>query len=204
MKKPFLLLLLIPALAALAVPARVLLHVDLYDVDVKASRVEWFAEKVTGKHNGTVTLSSGVIQNNHGRLDGNFVMDMKSIAVSDLPADKKGKLEGHLKSEDFFSVEKFPTSRFEITSIAPLSDVKEGGPNFNVTGKMTIKGITNDISFPALIKFEESKMITKVELKIDRSKYDIRYGSKSFFPDIGDKAIADEFLLKIDLVAIKK
>src|SRR6187455_2173449 len=104
MKKPLLLFLLIPALAAIAVPARILMHVDIYDVDVKASRVEWFAEKVTGKHNGTVVLSSGVIQNNHGKLEGNFVMDMKSIEVSDLPADKKGKLEGHLKSEDFFSV----------------------------------------------------------------------------------------------------
>src|SRR4030095_837740 len=144
MKKPLLLLLLIPVLAAIAVPARIFLHVNTYVVDLNASHVEWVAEKVTGKHNGTIALSEGSVQNNHGQFDGKFVMDMKTITVTDLPADKKGKLEGHLKSDDFFSVEKFPTSTFELKSITPLTDVKEGEPNFNVTGKMTIKGKTND------------------------------------------------------------
>jgi len=202
MKKPLLLLLLIPAIAAIAVPARILSHVDTYVTDVNASKIQWFAEKVTGKHNGTISISSGEIHNNHGQLGGKFVFDMKTIAVTDLDPDKGGKkLEGHLKSEDFFSVEKHPTSTFEITSVAPRSGVSEGEPNFNVTGKLTIKGITNDITFPASIKFEGTKLTTKADVKVDRSKYDIRYGSKTFFPDIGDKAISDEFLLKIDVVA---
>jgi len=204
MKKPLFLLLLIPALAALAVPGRILLHVDTYVTDVSASKVEWFAEKVTGKHNGTLNLASGEVTNNHGQLGGKFVMDMKSIAVTDLPADKGSKLEGHLKSDDFFSVEKYPTSSFEITSITPSSGIVAGEPNFNVTGKLTIKGITNDITFPALIKFEGTKMTTKADVKVDRTKYDVRYGSKTFFPEIGDKAIADEFLLKVDMVANRK
>ena len=204
MKKPLLLLLLIPAVAAVAVPARLLLHVDTYITDVAASKIEWHAEKVTGKHNGTVKLASGEVNNNHGQLGGKFVVDMRSIAVTDLPEDRRGKLEGHLKSEDFFSVEKFPTSTFEIVSIAPRAGITADEPNFNVTGKLTIKGITNDITFPALIKFDGTKMTTKADVKVDRSKYDIRYGSKTFFPDIGDKAIADEFLLKVDMVANRK
>ena len=203
MKKRLLFLLMIPVIAAVAVPARLLLHVDTYQVDVKASKVEWIGEKVTGKHHGTVSLSKGVVYNNHGSLGGSFIMDMTTIAVSDLEGDKKGKLEGHLKSEDFFSVEKFPTSNFEITSVTPRAGYVEGGPNFDVSGKLTIKGITNNVTFPAIIKFEGSAMTAKVEMKIDRSKYDIRYGSKTFFPDIGDKAISDEFTLKIDVVANK-
>src|SRR5688572_22658158 len=112
MKKQLLLLLLIPALAAVAVPARFFLHVETYMVDVKSSKVEWFAEKVTGKHQGIVALSRGVIYNDHGKLGGTFIMDMTTIEVTDLKDDKKAKLEGHLKSDDFFGVEKFPTSTF--------------------------------------------------------------------------------------------
>jgi len=203
MKKNLLFLLLIPALAVVAVPARILLHTDTYLVDLKSSKVEWFAEKVTGKHQGLISLSRGVVYNDHGRLGGTFVMDMTTIAVTDLTDEKKSKLEGHLKSEDFFDVKKFPTSQFEITSVAPRAGYVEGGPNFDVTGKLTIKGKTNNETFPAIIKFDGNKMTAKVDMKVDRSKYDVRYGSKTFFPDIGDKAIYDEFLLKIDVVAEK-
>ncbi len=118
---------------------------------------------------------------------------MNSLASTDLTGDKKAKLEGHLKSDDFFGVKTFPTSTFEIISLAPLSGVKAGEPNFNVTGKLTIKGKTNDISFPATIKFDGPNMTATGTVKVDRSKYDVRYGSKTFYADIGDKAIADEF-----------
>jgi polyisoprenoid-binding protein YceI len=202
MKKPLLLLLLIPAVAAIALPARILSHVDVYKVDINATRIEWFAEKATGKHQGTVILTSGEIYNNHGQLGGKFVMDMNTITVTDLAGDRKTKLEGHLKSDDFFDVKKFPVSNFEITSVIPKPGAVAGEPNSSVTGKLTIKGITNEITFPATIKFEGPKMLTKAEVKVDRSKFDIRYGSKTFYEDIGDKAIADEFLLKLDVVAL--
>lgn len=201
MKKPLFLLLLIPALAAVAVPARVLLHSEVFKVDTKASKIEWTGEKVTGKHTGTVAISSGEVVNNHGKIGGNFVMDMTSITVTDLTGEKKGKLEGHLKSDDFFGVQKFPTSKFEIISVTPKSGVTAGSPNFDVKGNLTIKGITKEITFPAMIKFEGGKMTTEGELKVDRSKFDVRYGSKTFFEDIGDKAIYDEFTLKLNVVA---
>lgn len=203
MKKSLLLLLLIPCIAAVAIPTSILMHVDSYKVDTEASKIQWFAEKVTGKHNGIVKLASGDISNDHGRLGGKFVMDMTSLENKDLSGESKAKLEGHLKSDDFFSVTKFPTSTFEIVSITPKTGAAAGEPNFDVKGKLTIKGITNEVLFPAIISFEGTKMMAKADVKIDRTKYDIRYGSKTFFADIGDKAIMDEFMLKLDIVASK-
>jgi polyisoprenoid-binding protein YceI len=200
-KRMLSLLILIPAIAAVAESGKKPVHVDTYKVDTQNSKVEWFAARVTGKHNGTINLVSGELHNNHGRFAGKFVMDMTSIVVTDLTGSSKTKLEGHLKSDDFFSSAKYATSSFEITSIAPLSGVEAGKPNFTVNGKLTIKGITQDISFPALIRFNGPSMTATGEAVIDRTKFDIRYGSKSFFADIGDKAIFDEFKLKFDLKA---
>ncbi len=203
MKKRLLFLLLIPGIAAIALPTRLLMHVDSYKVDAEASKVEWYAEKVTGKHNGIIKMASGDITNDHGKLGGKFVMNMTTIENVDQKGEGKAKLEGHLKSEDFFSVQKFPTSTFEIISVSPKSGAAAGEANFDVKGNLTIKGMTHEIMFPAMIRFEGSKLMATADVKVDRTKYDIRYGSKSFFADIGDKAIMDEFLLKLNIVASK-
>jgi polyisoprenoid-binding protein YceI len=201
MKKTLFLFILATMSLSAAVTGEKPKHVDTYKVDTKASKLEWFAEKVTGKHNGLISLTSGAVYNSHGQMTGAFIFDMNSIVVSDLEGEKKKKLEGHLKSEDFFSVAKFPTSSFEITSIYPKPGVKPGENNFDVTGKLTIKGITREISFTALIRFDGPKMNTKAEVKVNRTHFDIRYGSKTFYEDIGDRAINDEFILKLDIVA---
>lgn len=179
------------------------LHVDVYHVDVNNSSVEWFASKFTGKHNGTVRLSGGEINNNHGQLSGSLSIDMNSIQDTDLKDEKmNAKLTNHLKSEDFFHAEKFPNSTFVITSITPLAEVKEGLTH-NVKGNLTIKDKTNPISFNASIITQESKMICVGSAVVDRSKFDVRYGSKSFFEDIGDKVIYDEFTIKFNVIATK-
>ncbi|MEY3343600.1 MAG: hypothetical protein RL090_1284 [Bacteroidota bacterium] len=198
MKKKLLLLFIVPIAAVGAFAS--LKHIDVYNVDTQKSSVEWYAEKVTGKHNGLINLKSGQLLNNHGRFGGSFVMDMTSLVCTDLKDGSKAKLEGHLKSDDFFSVQKHPTASFEITSMSPISGAKAGAPNYTVSGKMTIKGITNDITFPANVTIAGATMMATADIKIDRSKYDIRYGSKSFFSDIGDKAIFDDFTLKVKLV----
>jgi polyisoprenoid-binding protein YceI len=175
-----------------------------FKVDVKKSRLEWFAEKVTGKHNGTIDISSGEIKVSKGKIvSGNFEINMNSMTATDLEGEWKDKLNGHLKSEDFFSVEKFPKARFEITSVAPIKDAKEGQPNYNVKGNLTIKGITQEIVFRSLITMTKDGLTASGEAVIDRSKYDIRYGSKSFFGDLGDKMIYDEFTVKLNIVAEK-
>ena len=109
------------------------------------------------------------------------------------------KLTGHLKTADFFSVEKYPASKFEITKVTSA-----GADRVNVTGNLTIKGVTESLSFPASVKKQGDAVVAVATgVKVNRTKYDIRYGSKSFFNDIGDKAIDDEFELTINLVATK-
>ena len=123
--------------------------------------------------------------------------DMNSVTNVDL-TDKEwnDKLVGHLKSEDFFGVAKFPRSKFEITKVILTS-----GENYNVTGNLTIKGITHETTFPAVIKINEKTIITVAKITVDRTKYDIKYGSASIFQDIGDKAISDNFDLDIHIIA---
>jgi polyisoprenoid-binding protein YceI len=110
------------------------------------------------------------------------------------------RLEGHLKADDFFGVEKFPTANFVITKVTPAA----AAGKLTVSGNLTIKGITKPISFPATLAVKGNSLSAVAKgVKVDRTKYDIRYGSKSFFDSIGDKAIDDEFTLDITLVASK-
>ena len=171
---------------------------ETYKVDVNKSTLAWNAKKVTGQHNGAVKITSGTLTSKGSDLTGGkFVIDMTSITCNDLQGEWNGKLVGHLKSDDFFSVEKNPTSTLEITKITPSGD------RVNVDGNLTIKGITKPISFPASISQKESVLVAVATIKVDRTKYDIRYGSKSFFEGIGDKAIDDEFEIQVNLVATK-
>ncbi|MFF5383611.1 YceI family protein [Pedobacter suwonensis] len=167
-----------------------------YTVDVAKSTITWIGKKVTGSHNGTVALQSGTLAvNGKSVTGGTFVIDMTSIK----DADGSAKLEGHLKADDFFGTTKFPTSTFVITKVAG------SGANVTVTGNLTIKGITKPLNFPATVSVNADGTASALAGKIivDRTKYDIKYGSKSFFDSIGDKAIDDNFELSVKLVAKK-
>ena len=180
------------------------LHTDVYKVDTRLSTLEWYAEKVSGKHNGTIMFSSGEIKNDHGQFTGTFEIDMNSISNKDIESEEyRTKLENHLKSEDFFGVAKFPKSTFIMTSATPVENVIQGGFTHNVKGNLTIRDKTNEISFDAVITIEGSQIACIGAVIIDRSKFDVRYGSKTFIEDIGDKMIYDEFTLKFDVVAVK-
>ena len=178
-------------------------HSEVYKVDTKRSSVEWFAEKVSGKHNGVIQISNGAITNDHGNLSGMFETDMTSIATKDLTGEYAAKLDGHLKSEDFFNSAKFPSSKFISTSITPVKDAKEGGFTHTVKGNLTIKDKTNEIIFDAVIKTEGSGIACVGAAMVDRSKFDIKYGSKTFFPEIGDKMINDEFQIRFNILAVR-
>jgi len=180
------------------------IHSDVYKVDRSISSLEWYAEKVTGKHNGTIKISSGEISDTHGSYTGTFEIDMSSIEDKDLEsAEYKAKLENHLKSPDFFDAAKYPTSKFVLTSVSPLPAPKDGLTHA-VKGLLTIKDKTNEITFDAAIKMEGDKIFATGSAVVDRSKFDIKYGSKTFFADIGDKMIYDDFTLKFNVVAIKQ
>lgn len=161
------------------------------DIKIKNSKVVWKGYKVTGSHEGTINIKSGSLSFNDGKLTGGECsIDMTTLVSTDLTGEYKGKLEGHLKSDDFFGVEKFPTATLIFT------DVKVKGKNsYNITGDLTIKGKTNPVTFE--ISIYGSKATTS--LKIDRTKYDVKYGSTSFFDGLKDKAIYDEFDLVADL-----
>ncbi|PWV54276.1 YceI family protein [Chitinophaga sp. S165] len=172
--------------------------VTAFQVDSKNSKLLWTAHKVTGEHAGTINISSGTLNvENKALQSGSFKLDTRSITVTDIKdADSNAKLVGHLKSDDFFAVEKHPSADFLITGIKP-----HGNDLYDLTGKLTIKGITNDISFPATIKVDKDKLTATAKVKIDRTKYDIKYRSKNYFENLGDKAIYDDFELDITLLA---
>lgn len=171
-------------------------HETTLKVNTTASTIAWTAKKVTGKHNGTVTIKEGHLKINHGVLaGGSFVIDMTSITVTDLQGGGKAKLEGHLKSDDFFGVETFPTATLVIT------DVKaKGDGNYDIKADLTIKGITNPVEFSAIVKPEGNAIKATADIKVDRTLYDVRYGSGKFFNDLEDNMIYDEFELAVSLV----
>lgn len=174
-----------------------------YKVDVAKSDLKWHAKKVTGEHMGNIALQSGEMQVNGNKIvGGTFVIDMNAITCTDIKdAEYNGKLIGHLKSDDFFSVEKNPTATFKINSVKPIANAAAGKPNATVTGDLTIKGITNQVSFPATLAVKNGVASAKADVTIDRSKFDVRYGSKSFFDNLGDKAIYDDFVVSLDVTA---
>jgi polyisoprenoid-binding protein YceI len=172
-----------------------------YNIDTKATTATWLGKKVTGQHTGTVNISKGTVESDGKTLtSAAFEIDMKSITCTDLTdPDYNGKLLGHLKSDDFFGVDKNPTAMFVLTKAV----LKEGN-NYDVTGKLTIKGITNEITFPAMIKLDTKTLVTIAKITVDRTKFNIKYGSASFIDGIGDKAISDNFELTINVVAAAK
>ena len=170
-------------------------------VDTKASTFKWHAKKVTGEHMGTVNFSGGTVQVEKGVLVGGTIeMDMTSIVATDLQGEYKGKLEGHLKSEDFFAVEKFNKATLVIKKVEDIKGSKTA-ENYTVTADLTIKGITKEVKFPAIIVVKGNSVTANADFMIDRTQWDIRYGSKSFFEGIGDKAIDNEFNIKVRVVA---
>lgn len=161
------------------------------EVKVESSSVTWKGYKVTGSHMGHIALKEGSLDFKDDKLvGGEFVIDMSSIENSDLEGEYKAKLEGHLKSDDFFGVETYPAAKLVFTK------VKSTGKNsYEVTGDLTIKGKTNPVTFDMSIYGNKAT----ANVKIDRTKFDVRYGSTSFFDDLKDKAIYDEFDLITDL-----
>ncbi len=169
---------------------------DVYTVDVTKSTITWEGKKFAGSHNGTVGLTSGTLAFNGKKLaEGGFIANMTTIK----DADKNAGLEKHLKADDFFGVDKFPAANFVIKKVTG------NGANVNVTGDLTIKGITNSITFPATIAWNADNTVTATadKITIDRTKFGVQYKSKSVFSNIGDNFIYDEFTLAVKLIAKK-
>ena len=160
-------------------------------VDASKSTINWVGKKVTGSHEGTIALKEGALVFKGKKVvNGNFTVDMTTINTTDLSGKGKANLDGHLKSDDFFGVEKFPTATLVFKTIG-----EKGKGVYAVTADLTIKGITHPIKFDLTVGANTAS----TTLKVDRTKYDIKYGSGSFFSDLGDKTINDEFELTVKL-----
>lgn len=170
-----------------------------FKIDNTASKVTWVGKKVTGSHNGDIKIKSGSLDFKNSQLTGGtIIIDMTTINTLDLTGKYKGDLEGHLKSDDFFGVSKFPTAKIVITKAVP-----QGPGKYKVTGDLTIKGTTNEIKFIANLDQSGNSVKGNADVTVDRSEFDIRYGSGSFFDNLGDKTIYDDFELSVNLVAKK-
>jgi polyisoprenoid-binding protein YceI len=170
-------------------------------VDKAASSIAWTGFKPTGSHNGTIGLESGVLNVSDGKVvGGSFIIDMKTITVLDIPADDEGnaKLLGHLTNADFFDVEKYPSAAFTITEIT------EAEGKTMLSGNLTLKEVKNNVTFPVAISNDGGAItITSEAFTIDRTKWNVQYGSKSIFDNLGDKFINDDIELKVTIKAAK-
>lgn len=169
-----------------------LLYAQDFKVNTNKTEIKWTGKKVTGGHHGFIKLKEGVLKLKDGNITGgNFIIDMNTITCEDLedPATNK-KLVNHLKSDDFFGVEKYPTAMLEIINATPFEKYSS-----EVEAKITIKGKTETIKFD--VNMVRDMYIATIV--IDRSKFDVKFRSGSFFDNLGDKLIYDDFTLNVKL-----
>ncbi len=166
-----------------------------FNIDAKSSSLEWTGKKVAGQHVGTINLKSGtVVLDDNGVLkSAEFTADMTSISATDLEGEWKGKLDGHLKSDDFFSTEKNTESKMSLKKI-----ISKKGDKYEVESNLTIKGITNPVKFTVDLSNKE-KPVLAGNLTFDRTKFNVKYNSGSFFEGLGDKMIYNDVELKFSV-----
>jgi polyisoprenoid-binding protein YceI len=171
----------------------------VYTVDPAASSVAWFGSKPVGPtETGTVDIAEGQLTFNGSELvDGSFVIDMTTITTDSQSGNMKEMLEGHLKSDDFFGVETYPTATLVIKSVEP-TDVEN---QYSVVGDLTIKETTAEIEFLTDVVVGDGTLEAVAEIVVDRAVFDVRYGSGSFFDNLGDDLISDEMEITVNLAA---
>jgi polyisoprenoid-binding protein YceI len=193
------------SMAAIALAAN-FASAEALNLDTQSSLLTWKGGKkvVDTTHNGEIRLKSGSLELEKGKgknakptvKGGKFEIDMATLTDLDLASNKEyqDKLVNHLKSEDFFDVAKFPTSEFVIEKVTPVK-----GDEYTVSGKLTIKGNTQPLSFPATITFDKGAAKADGTLKFDRTVWGLKYGSDKFFTGLGDKVIKDEIEIGLKL-----
>lgn len=175
----------------------------VYEVN-SGSKVDWRGVKPTGEHVGTVAISDGQVKVSDGTVtSGSITIDLNSIENHDLEGDMNARLVGHLKSEDFFHTEEYPTAEFDIVSLKELNGgTEEGGvkPTHEVTGNLTMRGVTKSITFPAAISVSGSEVSVETsEFAVDRTLWGVNFKSKKIFAELKDDFINDMINMKFDV-----
>ncbi|WP_166922063.1 YceI family protein [Flavobacterium poyangense] len=179
------------AIALFVAVASVSVNAQTKKIDVKASSIKWVGKKVTGEHSGTVNFKEGaVVLKGKKLVGGSFTVDMNSLTATDITGEYQGKLNGHLKADDFFGTAKFPTAKLVFKTVAAKATNV-----YTVTADLTIKGITKPVTFDITVNGNTAT----TAFKVDRTKYDIKYNSGNFFENLGDKTINDDFELTVAL-----
>lgn len=178
----------------------------VYIPEIGSSRIEWIGTKPTGQHNGTINISKGKVVVDDGQIvGGEIVIDMNSIVVLDLTdAETNAKLRNHLLSADFFETETYPEARFVFTSVEKYQGEQTGQVEFThlVSGNLTMKDATRNVTFPALIDMQgQSLKAVSDNFIIDRSEWNVKYGSRRFFDNLKDNFIHDDIVLRIMFLA---
>ena len=213
MKKYFLIIALLTLIFALDLsssskkntenePSYLQLNKGDYNILLEKSELFWIGKKITLKaHSGTLQFKEGTISiNDDGAIYCNITIDMTSINNTDMKGKWKRKLEEHLKSADFFSVDEYPIA--QVSFYSTRSNGRGNKINFN--GDLTIKGITHQISFTVNLLQSNPSLKVQTSLSFDRSKYDVQYHSGTFYENLGNKLILDNISLDILIVAMKE
>jgi polyisoprenoid-binding protein YceI len=169
-----------------------------FEVVSAQSNIDWTGRKVTGSHNGTISIKSGTLfLENDKFIGGNFIIDTSSVKILDItdPATN-AQFAGHLASDDFFATDNFPEASFIITDVNYLN-----GHDYIITGNLTIKDITNSVSFLADVQITDDVITATGKIIVDRTKYDIKFRSGNFFTNLGDTLIYNEFELDVKLTS---
>ena len=183
--------------------AKMATNAAAYKLQPQLSTLGWEGKAVTHGHVGTMQFNGGeLLVKGNAVVGGSAVVDMKTMKATDIKeADSQAKFVGHMSGDDFFGAEKFPTSTFKIVTVTPIKGAAKDADNATITGDMTIKGVTQRLSFPAKVGVKDGVAAATGKVTIDRTKYGLKYGSKSFFDSLGDKAINDNFDLTFNVIA---
>ena len=180
---------------------------EVIQLDTLASKIDWVGKKVSGEHKGTVMFKEGHFDIKDNTIaSGEVVIDLNTITNSDLAdADYNKKLVGHLKSEDFFNVEKFPTASFKITKFTESHNFAPGDTNAVAKGTLTIRGVSKPAEVKLFYTPKDGGFEAKGKMEVDRTQFGVKYNSKKFFSaaKLGDKMINDKFDLDLTIVASK-
>lgn len=187
-----------------AAPPPAMARDGLYRIDAEHSVVEWAGRNINNRHHGRIAISGGEIVSANGRpVSGRFVLDMTSINNLDLQDEGwRGMLHRHLKSDDFFDVEHYPTATFELRGAAAIAGATPGTPNMEIGGLLTIKGTTRSICFPAIIAAQEDGTLkAQAALDLDRTLWSVCYGSGKLYERLGMHLVNDLISIELFLVA---
>ncbi len=173
-----------------------------YQIDCKQSNIGWTGRNLNTSHYGNVDIQSGVIQVVGGRISGDFEIDMTSISNINLAGDElQPVLLDHLKSDDFFHTSLFPAARFEITDVSPLEVNSLSSPNFKVDGNLKMHGVQAEQNFPAIIsQAENGSIILEAHFDIDRTRWNVIYGSAKYFKHLGMHLVFDHITIELRII----